>query len=341
MKHYLIILLMLLLMSCSNEGKNEQESSTPVTVETQVVSVTALEKELTLSGNVEGATTVRLGFLVPGKISHISKKEGELIRKGELLSSLDATNYSIAKQLADVQLNATDDEYNRLKIMYDRKSISESDFKKIGFSLQEAQLQQKLHTKNLNDTRLYSPIEGVLLSKKVEVGEIVNQGMPLFVVADIRKVFVSVFVPEDELNKIRLNQEASIFIAAQDKAYSGKITEVGALADPASRAFAVKIEVVNDNLSIRPGMIAEARIPSRQPNNAMLLPAGCIGHDPDGQSYVYVADEKTMQAFKRKVNLGGIMENKIEITSGLSEGEVVVASGLKKLSDGSYISTVK
>lgn len=80
----------------------------------------------------------------------------------------------------------------------------------------------------LNDTKLYAPISGVLLSKQAEVGEIVSAGTPLFVLSDIRKVIVLAFIPEGELSGLHIGQEANINIAALNKTFVGKITEVGA-----------------------------------------------------------------------------------------------------------------
>lgn len=157
--------------------------------------------EISLSGNIEGFKTVRLGFLVAGKIDQIAFNEGDKVPKGHMIASLDPSSYNIAKEMADIQVNQVQDEYNRLKIMHDNNSLSESDFSKITFGLQQAKAQQKLHTKNLADTRLYSPIEGILLKKLAETGEITGVGLPLFVISDIRKIKVSAFIPENELHK--------------------------------------------------------------------------------------------------------------------------------------------
>jgi multidrug resistance efflux pump len=115
--------------------------------------------------------------------------------------------------------------------MHDRNSLSESDFAKITYGLSQAKAQQKLHTKNLQDTRLYSPVDGVLLKKLAETGEITGVGIPVFVVSDIRKVRVSAYIPESELHNVRIGQKAKITVSAVAKDYEGTITEVGSAAD--------------------------------------------------------------------------------------------------------------
>jgi RND family efflux transporter MFP subunit len=263
--------------------------------------------------------------------------EGQPVRKENLLASLDPTSYSIARELAEIQVDQVQDEYDRLKSMHDNNSLSESDFAKVSFGLQQAKAQLKLHSKNLSDTKLYSPIDGVLLKKLCEVGEITGTGIPLFVVSDIHKVKVNAYIPENELHNIKIGQIARVIISSLDNTYEGKIIEVSSAADPSSRAFSVKIEVQNPQMLICPGMIAEVSITSDQKKEVPVIPVEAILHDFNGQSYVYVADVSQNKAFRRNVSLGALVNDKIEITSGLGENEIIVTGGQQKLVDASPI----
>jgi membrane fusion protein (multidrug efflux system) len=324
-----------------NKEVPQSDAEHVIPIETQVVSVQSFKDEISLSGNIEGKKTVKLSFMVPGKIDYISSKEGETVKQGQLLSKLESINYTIAKQLSDVAVNLAKDEFDRLSILYKKGSLSESDYTKSGLSLQQAQLQQRLEEKNVADTRLNSPITGVLLSKHAEVGEVVPAGTPLFVVADIAKVIISAFIPESELHQISIGQPAGIYIEALEKSFTGKITDVGAIADSEARAFSIKIEVENVNLAMRPGMIAEVKIKSAKDANCILVPAEAIIHDIDNQSYIYIVDSKSLTSFRRKISVGRLIENKIEVTAGLSAGETIVTAGQSKLSDGAHISITK
>lgn len=327
------------LTSCKIKNRHTSgETLLSRAVKTEVVHTDTITKEVSVSGNIEGNTTVKLGFMVGGKINYVSNKEGEHITQGQLIASLDPTNYSIAKGAADVQVNTAVDEFNRLKILHDRGSSSESDFTKVGFNLEQAKLQQRLQQKNLSDTRLYSPISGVLLRRQAEIGEITGVGMPLFVIADIKKVKVLAYVPEDELHEVKIGQTSTINISSLGKAFTGKVTEVGSAADATSRAFTIKIELENPGSLIRPGMIAEAHIKTTGKKQMILLPAECIQQDLANQSYVFVVDKTQSKVYKRRVSLGNMFNNKIEIISGLNDSEVVVTSGQNRLSDGWSVS---
>jgi RND family efflux transporter MFP subunit len=292
---------------------------------------------IALSGNIEGIKTVRLGFLVAGRIDFIAVEEGEQVTKGELIASIDPESYSIARELAVLQVNQVQDEYDRLKLLHDRNSLSESDFSKISFGLQQAKAQLKLHSKNLDDTRLYSPIDGILLKKLCETGEITGSGIPLFVVSDIHKVNVTAFIPGDELRDIRIGQEASIMVAASGDTCNGKIIEVGAMADPATRSFTVKIRVENPGSHLHPGMIAEVYIPAPVKESALTIPVDALLHDQDDQVFVFVADTLRERAHRRNISTGRLHENTIEVTSGLKEGERIITGGHHKLTDGARV----
>jgi RND family efflux transporter MFP subunit len=338
----LISFLAILLASCGAKEKIAGISTDiTIPVVTEPVQLTTSFSELSVSGNVEGFKTVHLGFLVSGKINYIAAEEGQMLSQGQQVATLDPTNYNLAKQSADVQVQQLTDDYNRLKIMHDRTSVSESDFKKISFGLDQAYTQQKLQAKNLSDTRIYSPITGVLLKKLAETGEITGTGNPILVIAEISKVKVNAYIPENELHNIQFGQKATVEISALDTSFQGKITEVGSAADPSSRAFTVKLEVPNPKLLIRPGMVAEIKLSSKESHPAITVSAEAVLHNTNEESYVYVVDQKQNKAFSRKVSTGRLVNNRIEIITGLNNGDVIVTGGQQKLTDGSLVTITK
>jgi RND family efflux transporter MFP subunit len=338
---YLLIVTVILCSSCGSKKHRTDNTESAIPVVTEKAGVAVSNHVIPISGNIEGSKTVHLGFMVSGKVNYIAVNEGQPVTQGQLLSSLDPQNYSIAKEIADVNVSKVQDEYNRLKIMHDRQSISESDFTKVVLGLQEAKAQQKLQAKNLSDTKLYASISGVLLKKNTEIGEIVSTGAQLFTVADIRTVKVNAYIPESELSNVKLGQEATVLVGAVGRTFTGKVSEIGASADAASRAFTVNITLDNPQLLIRPGMIAEVKIVSGHNTELLAIPVESILHDQDNQSFVYVVDPSKNRAFKRKISVGQLTGNLVAITSGINAGELVVTGGQQKLNDGSPVTISK
>jgi membrane fusion protein, multidrug efflux system len=323
---------------CHSGDKNHGPAER-VLVVTQHVEKAPVAREISLSGNVEGRKTVKLGFMVSGRINFVACEEGRTIKAGQLLASLDPESYQIGVDLADAGLRQVRDEYDRLKQMHDRQSLSESDFTKITTTLAQVQAQHHLASKNLTDTKLIAPISGVLLKRGVEPGEIIGQGMPLFVLSDIATVKVTASVPESDIRFIRTGQSARVFISALDSSVTGTVREIGAAADPVSRTFSIDLEVPNHNLLLRPGMIAEIKITVPETMESLAVPGEAVQRDESKLTYVYVVDIKQMQAYRRLVTVGRLLDTRMEILSGLKESDIVVVGGQQKLQDGTPIVT--
>jgi membrane fusion protein, multidrug efflux system len=322
---------------CNKTTQIENDVTETVSVSVQKVESSPVSEDIKVSGNITGYKTVRMGFLVAGKVNYIAVHEGETIHAGELLASLDPESYEIALEMADANLSQMQDDYKRIKELYDRNSVTESDYVKITNGLRATKAQRRLHVKNLEDTRLYAPITGVLLKRGIEEGEITDKGMPVFGVSDIYKVKAIASIPEMELRYIKLGDRAGVYIPSLDSGFFGRIVEIGTLAEPSTRTFDVKIELNNPDLLIRPGMTAEVSIKTGISKDYFSIPANAILHDVNNASYVFVADTFRKQAFKRNVSLGKIVGDNIEIVSGLNRDELVILSGQNKLSNGTQI----
>ncbi len=342
MKNYSIfgislgLLASVFLIACGDKKSTEATTTNVLPVITELVNSQEQTKDIKLSGNVEGNSTIRLGFLVAGRINQMNVHEGQAVKQGQLIASLDPSSYEIAKELADIQVSQVADEYQRLKLMYDRKSVSESDFNKVDLTLQGAKAQQRLQAKNLADTRLTSPISGILIKRLAEPGEIVSSGMPILVVSDISKIKVMAYIPESQLGLVRIGQDAEVQIAALGEGFKGKVLEVSGMADPTTRAFTIKVEVDNPKNLIRPGMIADVTLASTQTENIISIPVSSVLRTPEGQSYIYVVEGD--QAFQRNISLGALVGDKIEVVSGLNDGDKIVVGGQHKLTNGTKVS---
>ncbi|NMB71061.1 MAG: efflux RND transporter periplasmic adaptor subunit [Bacteroidales bacterium] len=339
-KIFVILAPFLLMAGCRNQN-SEEKYDKPIPVITCSPVTLSIAQDIRASGNAEGFRIVKIGFMVAGRINYISAGEGDRVSTTKPVASLDPASYEIAKELAGIQLDQTQDEYDRLKIMHDNKSLSESDFSKISFGLQQAKAQFRLHSRNLDETKLFSPINGVVVKKLAEVGEITGVGIPVMVVSDINKIKINVFVPETEIFDVRIGQTAEVFISSLDKTVEGRVIETGAYADPASRAFSVRIEIENPGLIIRPGMIAEVKIHTGKKKEITTLPVEALLRDLNGVSYVFAVDTIKMKAFRKDIITGEISNDQAEVISGIEMNDIIVKGGSQKLVDGSSVSFYK
>ncbi len=321
------------LMACSSVESSKEEKA--ISVQIVEVSNYNSKKFIQVSGNIEANETIRLGFLVAGKINNITTEEGEYISKGKLLASLESDSYELGLSIAKAQLNQMQDDYNRVNELHNRKSIAESEYIKVCNGLQAAKAQADLQEKQVKDTKLYAPISGTLLKRGVEKNEVIDKGLPLFVIADLSKVNVSVAIPESEIHQLSSGDSALVNVPALNKQYLGTINEIGALADGATRSYTVKVNVTNTDGLLQVGMMANIQLASKSSSNCLVLPIHCIAKSASNEYYVYIADNG--KAFRKIVSIGKIQNNSIEILNGLSLGDKVISSRLSDLSNSSLI----
>lgn len=332
----LLVELSIVFFLCSCHGKNVENKQAPTVVQIVQPTESQQKKTIILSGNIEANETVRLGFMVAGKINYIAKQEGQLIRKGELLASLDSQDYQLGVQMTASKLNQMQDDYNRVKELHERKSISESEFIKVQNGLQATQAQADLQQKQLDDTKIYAPINGVLLKRGVEEGEIIGKGLPLFAISDLSKMKVVVSVPENEVHNFQIGSNAKVYVSALNHSYDGEVCEIGALADGTTRSYTMKIEVDNNDRKLQTGMMANAELQINDKTSHLTLPIHCVQKSASNQYYVYVASGG--KSFVKVVSIGDIVGNNIEIISGLREADQVISSKFSELGNGMLIS---
>ncbi len=200
-----------------------------------------------------------------------------------------------------------------------------------------AAAQQKAADNSLEDTVIYSPIDGVVLKKVMNSGETVGAGTPVVVVASNDKMWIRVGVPDNYINRIKKGQKALINVYGLENTIEGSVDEIGALADTATRTFTVNIIADNRDNALKAGMICSADIVLSN-DSKILVPVDSVISMPEPEGdVVYVYDEKNAAVKKVGVETGSITGDKIEITKGLSIGDKLVTEGQFVLNDGDRV----
>lgn len=257
-----------------------------------------------------------------------------------------------------------ENEYRRYRELYDRKSMAPVDFAKVeaayraakaqyemaqngarsedrtaaGAAVMQAEAQVDLNRKRVADTRLASPIAGIVARRSIDPGEMVGAGTPVFSIVNLNPARVRLGIPERDIGRIRVGQRAAISIPALGAtAFSGVVELAGVAADPSSRTFTTRLLVRNDDLVLKAGMIAEAGIEASGTVDAIAIPGEAIVHDPQGSTLVYVYYPDKKRVYARRVETGVVRGRGVEIHSGLSGSERIVVAGQQKVREGSRV----
>jgi len=331
-----IFLAFLVISGCSNQQKSDN-SVEKISVKTLMVKQESIPEVLQYSGDILPYKTIKFGFMVAGKIENVYIKEGQYVKEGELIATIDPTDYEFAVKAAEAKFLEAENEYTRLTNLYKKGSLTESNYDKIKALYQEAQANVDYKKKQLKDTHLYAPHEGWVAVEGVEPGEIIPQGMPVFAIVYTKDIFIRSFIPENEIASITMNMDVTIKVPALEKEYNGKISRIGSVADAYSRAFPVKATIQNPDFSIKPGMIAFLKVKTAVENDIINIPAEAVLLSSDGRTYVFLLTKGGIKVTKRNIQINKTTDNGVNVLFGLNDGDVIVTEGNTKLYEGALI----
>jgi RND family efflux transporter MFP subunit len=302
-------------------------------------------------GNVRAVQTSQVASQMMGNIVEIRAREGDRVQSGQILAALDDSQPRAAVEQATAAVtaaqkgvSAADSDFalaeatlKRYRQLYEKKSVSPQEFDEIKARYQSAEARRDMARAersqanaaltqartSLGYTRVRAPFAGVVTEKKVDAGTLTSPGMAIFTLEDTRSYRLEATVDESDIRLVRLGQVAPVTIGALGNTQlSGKVVQIVPAVDPASRSFLVKVELPAD-ARLRSGLFGHAHF-ARGERSALLIPRTSVVERGQLQG-VYVLDA-TQIAGLRYVTLGRSAGEKVEVLSGLQDGERLVAA---------------
>jgi len=366
------------------------EADQPVPVRLRVPMRVNQPVSVSASGSVEANVTALTAFQIAGRVAKVYVDEGQPVVKGQVLAELDTADYRNAFDAANAQADAakasdqkaqdglrpqeleqaridavrSEEEYKRMKFLFDRQSLALNDFQKFEaaykasrqryeMALQGTRNEEKLAAgataraagaqmhealKRLADCRLVAPISGFIGMRRIDVGDTVAAGTPVISVLDLNPAKVRVGIPEAEIGKVREGARATVVIPSLDnRQFDGKVEALGVASDSATRTYTAKIAVPNPERLLRAGMVSQSRIFGTGMVNALTVPGEAIVRDARGVTLVYVYYPAQERVYGRRVDVGGVIGSEVEIKSGLDAADRIVVAGQQNVREGSRV----
>ncbi|HEX8906685.1 MAG TPA: efflux RND transporter periplasmic adaptor subunit, partial [Longimicrobiaceae bacterium] len=217
-------------------------------------------------------------------------------------------------------------------------SVAPNDYERMASTARQTAAAAGLARKHLGDTRLVAPISGIVARRAVEPGATVAPGAPVFTLVDLDPVRVRVGVPEAEVGTIAVGEAATVTVPAlAGRSFAGRVRLVGVAADPATRTYTVEVEVPNPGRVLRAGMVAEATLRRAGTARMVTVPLQAVVRDQDDATLVYLLDAQTGRVHARRVQVGQVHGDDVEVADGLSGGEPVVVAGQHRVREGSRV----
>ncbi len=319
----------------------------PRPVRVQTVAWVQVRPALTVSGTVQARTQADLAFRVGGKVASRPVEVGDHVRAGQQLAWLDPADLQFSKEAAEAALEGAEADaanaqadlkrYDQLGRSSPAYLPSEYDKRTAAMRMANARVVQAMRQAALaRDQRAYGALtadaDGIVTALPVQVGQVVSSGQTVATVAHTAEIEVVADVPEHRLAELRAAPDAVISLwALPGVVLHGRVREVGALADAASRTFAVKVTVLDapgDLIAL--GMTATVSIGTAGAPLA-VLPASALT-DQGGKPAVWVLDPAAHRAALRRVDIAGYGgDGSLLIRAGLTEGEQVVTAGVQQV----------
>jgi HlyD family secretion protein len=279
-----------------------ESGKTVTTYTTAVVQRSTISNTVTATGTVEPVKQVSVGTQVSGVIKKIYVDYNSVVKKGELLAELDKTPLlaSLASMKADLEsaTSATTYQqanYDRIKELFDKKAVSETDYEAALYQYSNAKANlakmtsevNKANT-NLGYTMIYSPIDGVILSRAVDEGQTVAASFStptLFTIAqDLTKMQVVANVDEADIGQVKEGQKVTFTVDAYpDDNFTGTVKQVRLLAVTTSNVvtYSVVVDAPNPELKLKPGLTASIIVYTSEVENVLSIPTKALRFKPD------------------------------------------------------------
>ncbi|WP_299098545.1 efflux RND transporter periplasmic adaptor subunit [uncultured Winogradskyella sp.] len=303
------------------------------------------EHQLELQGNV---TTKNLLTITPeynGILTRVYVKEGQKVRKGQLLAKIDDGGLSQQVAQLKIQSELAKTTYERQKRLWDQNIGSEIQYlqaKSTYESQQEAvsQLQQQIAK-----TTVKAPFSGTIDDVITEQGSVVAAGQSqLMRIVNLDDMYIEVEVPESYISNVVKGKKVVVEIPVLGKTIETEIRQASDFINPANRTFRAEIEVANKDKDIKPNLTARLKINDYTSENAILIPQSVISENADGEQYVYVVtdkDGKGIGTAKRIIiETGKTQGDVIEVLKNLESGAEIVKEGARSVKDGQSVEVI-
>lgn len=352
MKKTLLLSACVLAMTACGKRENAPEGPRPAVVQT--VREGAEAGLRAYSGEVRARHEVDLGFRLGGKIVERPVALGQRVAKGQLLARLDPQDARLSAEASTAQVGAAEAdlklaeaEYERARRLVEQKFLSASalDSRRTQFEaaqsrLKQARAQQGVSGNQLDYTRLVAGMDGVITAAPGEAGQVVAAGQAVLRLADPQEIEVLIWVPESRVSELKLGMAAFVRPwSAQDRTLSGKLREIAASADTATRTYAVRVAVDKPEGLLSLGSTAAVAFAQREANATVTLPLPAVVRKQD-RAYVWVVGPDGALS-KRAVEVAGWRDETVTLRSGLRAGERVVTVGAHTLSEGAKVRPIE
>ncbi len=315
-------------------GGGPPEAAAAVPVEVAVVERRAISSYIETQGTLEAEREVDLVARISGPIVELAVEEGASVRRGGLLARLDDRELKARAEVSKAALEEARQAWERSKSLLDSALISPQAWEQAVTRYDTARAQYDSDVIQLGYTEIRAPFDSLVVVRYVNFAETVAVNSPLFRISDFDPLLCPIQVPEKDLSRLKVDQEAYLtFEAWPQRRFQARVDRIRPVVDATTGTVRVTLEVATEGV-LRPGMFARVFVETERRDGALVIPRSALSLESIGDTVYVAAGGK---ASRREVDLGFREGDFVEVRDGVAEGEPVVVVGQDGLSDGTPV----
>ena len=341
-----IFLVAVFLISCGKEKPSNNLSNSSLTNKSIAVRTAKVEREnLTLSihatGMVGSDTEAKTAFKTGGVISKMYAEEGSFVKKGQLLATLDLTEINAQVQQATEAVNKSKRDLQRAENLYADSVATLENVQDARTGLRVAEENLRMADFNKNYSEIRSPIDGKVIQKLANTGEIVGPGMPAYFILGNAKSDWNIKTGLSDRDWARVNvgdRAAVTFDAYPRKNYEAKVTRLADTGNPGSGTFDVELSIIGGAPRLAAGLISAVEIFPKNVQQQTVIPLDALVETNRFDAKVFTIKDNKAQMID--IRIAFLHEDKVVVSTGLENVDVVVTDGAAYLFEGALVEIV-
>lgn len=301
---------------------------------------------LELQGNVQTKQNILVYPEMPGIIEEILVKEGQQVKKGDVLARIK--DGGLSQQLAQLETQAALSKtvYERQERLWKQKIGSEMQYlqSKAQYEANEKAVEQM--KSQIEKTTILAPFDGTIDNVIKEPGTVVapGQGSEVFRIVNLNNMYITTDVPERYIASITKGKKVKVNFPVLGEDLTSNVNQVGSFINPSNRSFRIEVPVPNKSGNVKPNLTAKIQINDYTNKTAILIPQSIISENANGEQFVYVIKNKNANneavAERVIIKTGKTQGDVIEVLANLSVGTEIILEGARSVNNGQTVKVI-
>jgi len=336
----LVVLLLIFLPKILSSGDSGQAMQNPgrmnieVPITAHIVSYEKLSNNVYTTGSILANEEVELRSETSGKIVEILFREGAYVSKGDLLIKINDADLQAQQRKAESKVKLVEDREARQRQLAQNQMISQEDYESTLNDLEASKAEYDLIKAQIDKTEIKAPFNGVIGLREVSEGSFVTTSTIIARLQNLSNLKIDFAIPQKYTSLVKIGDELNFKLSGNDFKYKARVYAIEPKIDPSTRTLRLRAICTASYKNLYPGAFVNVEVNLKETEQAILIPTVAIVPELKGQSvYLY----KGGLVNPKIVEIGLREEKRVQIISGLAEGDTVITSGILQIRPGAKV----